>query len=221
MAVEPRSDELAGYRPVSRLAVAALAAGCGSGLVLFTPLAAMLPLVAIVLAVAALAELRRGAGRIVGRWAALGGLALAVGFVSQAAAAALADRWVAGRRAMATATTWIDSIRAGRLADALAASSPLALPPLPHEHHGEEPAAGDRLAAFGELAVVRAIAAAPEPPAITSLERSDDAWRVRLVLSDGEPSGSILLAVEPRVVSRGSRVIERWLVAGFTLESSP
>lgn len=218
MAVETRSDDLADYRPVSRLAVAALAAGSGSGLVLFTPLAAMLPLVAIVLALAALAELRRGEGRIVGRWAALGGLALAVGFVSQATAAALADRWVAGRRAVATATTWIDSIRAGRLADALAASSPLALPPLPHEHHGEEPAAADRLAAFGELAVVRAIAAAPEPPAITSLERAEEAWRVRLALPAGEPGDGILLAVEPRLVSRGPRLIERWLVTGFTLE---
>jgi hypothetical protein len=208
MAVETRSDELAGYRPVSRLAVAALAAGCGSGLVLFTPLAAMLPLLAIVLAVAALAELRRGGGRIAGRWAALGGLALAVGFVSQAAASALADRWVAGRRAVATATTWIDSIRAGRLADALAASSPLALP-TPTD---------DRLAAFGELAVVRAIAAAPEPPTITSLERSEGAWRVRLALPAGESGDGILLAVEPQLVTRGPRVIERWLVTGFTLE---
>jgi len=207
MAVETRSDELAGYRPVSRLAVAALAAGCSSGLVLFTPLAAMLPLVAIVLAVAALAELRRGEGRIVGRWAALGGLALAVGFVSQATASALADRWVAGRRAAATATTWIDSIRAGRLEDALAATSPLALP-APTD---------DRLAAFGDLHVIKGIAAAPEPPVITSLERSEDAWRMRLAMP-GQPGGEVLLAVEPQLVTRGPRVIERWLVTGFTLE---
>ena len=207
MAVKTRSDELADYRPVSRLAVAALAAGCGSGLVLFTPLAAMLPLVAIVLAVAALAELRRGAGRIVGRWAALAGLALAVGFVSQAAASALADRWVAGRRAVVTASTWIDSIRAGRLADALAASSPLVLP-APTD---------DRLAAFGDLHMIKAIAASQEPPTITSLERSQGAWQVRLAMP-GQPGGEVLLAVEPQLVTRGPRVIERWLVTGFTLE---
>jgi len=198
--------------------VAALAAGCSSALVLFTPLAAMLPLVAIVLAVAALAELRRGEGRIVGRWAALGGLALAVGFVSQAAAAALADRWVAGRRAVATATTWIDSIRTGRLADALAASSPLALPPPPHQEPGEETANSDRLAAFSDLAAVRAIAAGETPPVITSLERSNDTWRVRLALPAGQGSEALLLEVGPLQVARGPRVIERWLVTGFTLE---
>ena len=47
------ADELSGYRPVSGLAVAALLAGCGSVLVLLTSLAAMLPLVAVVLAVVA------------------------------------------------------------------------------------------------------------------------------------------------------------------------
>jgi hypothetical protein len=212
------SAELDGYRPVSRLAVAALAAGGGSALVLFTPLAAMLPLVAIALASAALAEIRRTDGRVVGRWVALAGLGLAVGFGSQALAAAFADRWMAGRRAVATASTWIDSIHAGRLADALAASSPLALPPEPHGHGGEQPAAGDRLAAFGDLPAVRAIAACKEPPTITSVERLDAGWRVRLALGDGEPSGGILLAVEPRLATRGPRVVERWLVTGFTLE---
>jgi hypothetical protein len=208
MAAETGSEDLAGYRPVSRLAVAALAAGCGSALVLFTPLAAMLPLVAIMLAVAALAELRRGGGRIVGRWAALGGIALAVGFVSQAAAAALADRWVTGRRAAATATIWIDSIRAGRLADAMAASSPLALS-VPSEN---------RFAVFGDLQVIKAIAASQEPPMITSLERSQGAWQVRLAMPAGEPGSEVVVTVEPQLVARGPRVIERWLVTGFTLE---
>ena len=205
---ETDSDGPAGYRPVSRLAVAALAAGCGSALVLLTPLAAMLPLVAIMLAVAALGELRRGEGRSVGRWAALGGLALAVGFVSQAATTALAERWVTGRRAAATATIWIDLIRAGRMADALAALSPLALP-APTD---------DRLAVFGDLHVVKAIAASEEPPAITSLERSPEVWQVRLAMPAGQGGEELLLEVGPLLVTRGSRVIERWLVTGFALE---
>jgi len=219
MAADLRSDELAGYRPVSRLAVAALGAGCGSGLVLFTPLAAMLPLVAIVLAVAALAELRRGEGRIVGRWAALVGLALAVGFVSQAAAAALADRWVAGRRAVATATTWVDSIRAGRLDDALGTLSPLVLPPpLPHDHPGEKPTPADRLAAFADLPAVQAMAAANEPPEVISVERSSDGWRVRLAVPGDTGGRALVVAVEPKSITRGPRVIEQWLVTGFVLE---
>jgi len=217
MAPDTGTDELAGYRPVSRLAVAALAAGAGSVLVLVTPLAAMLPLVAIVLAVAALAEIRRAAGRIAGRWAAIGGLALAVGFVSQAAAAALTDRWVSGRRAVATASIWVESIRSGRLADALAASSPPALPPGPRDPPGTEPA-GDHLAAFGDLPVIKAIAASREPPAIRGLERSDKGWRVRLTVAAGEPGGEILLVIEPQLVTRGSQVIEQWLVTGFEVE---
>jgi len=216
MTSDTRSDELAGYRPVSRLAVAALAAGCSSAAVLFTPLAAMLPLLAIALALAALAEIRRSEGRTVGRWAALVGLALAAGFVSQATTAAFADRWLAARRAGATATAWVESIRDGRLADALAASSPPAQPAEPHDHGGgERPSAVDRLAAFGDLPAVRAIAAAKAPPKITAVERSNTAWRVRLALPAG---GALLLAVEPQLVPRGPRVIERWLVTDFTLE---
>ena len=79
------ADELAGERPVSGLAVAALLAGCGSALVLFTSLAAMLPLVAMLLAAVALIDLSRSEGRRVGRGAALVGLALAIGFAAQAA----------------------------------------------------------------------------------------------------------------------------------------
>lgn len=211
MTTDTRSDELPGYRPVSRLAVASLAAGLGSALVLFTPLAAMVPLVAIALALAALAGIRRAEGRIAGRWVALAALALAVGFVSQATTAAFADRWLAARRARATATAWIESIRAGRLADALAASRQ----PAPPDRRGEEPPAADRLAAFADLPAVRAVAAGDQPPAITAVEKSNTAWRVRLAL----PAGSaLLLAVEPELVPRGPRVIERWLVTDFTLE---
>ena len=111
IAMAERPDELTEYRPVSPLAVAALVAGLGSVLVLFTPLAAMLPLVAIALAVVALADFGRSEGRKVGRWAALMGLALAVGFVCQAVATAWADHMIARGRAVATATTWLDAVR--------------------------------------------------------------------------------------------------------------
>jgi hypothetical protein len=83
------SDDMAGYRPVSGLAVAAVIVGLGSALVLFTPLAAMMPLVAVALAVAALRDLERAEGRRVGRPLALAGLALAIGFAIQGLAATL------------------------------------------------------------------------------------------------------------------------------------
>ena len=103
MTQEPDSDEMAGYRPVSPLAVATLVAGAASALVLVTPLAAMIPLVALALAVAALADLRRAEGKRAGRPLALIGLALAVGFAAQAFTAGVIDSWIARTRAAAAA----------------------------------------------------------------------------------------------------------------------
>lgn len=74
-------DESTGdYRPVSRLAVAALAAGAVSALALTSQFAWVLPLVAIGIAVAALADVNRAGGGKAGGLAAVAGLALAVGF---------------------------------------------------------------------------------------------------------------------------------------------
>lgn len=202
---------------MSPLAVAALAAGIASCLVLFTPLAAMLPLVAIVLAVVALAEIRTSEGHKVGRWPALGGLALAVGFVSQAFATMLAEGMITKQRATATAVAWIDAIREERLDDALAVSSPGALVAAGPDRHDAALDPEARLQAFRALPEVTAVAGCGDTrPHQLVVERSEEGWVVRFSL---EPCGSareLTLAVAPRLVAVRGKAIEEWRVNAFT-----
>jgi hypothetical protein len=222
MADDASLGELAGYRPVSGLAVAALVAGCGSALVLFTPLAAVLPLVAGVLALVALADLRRSEGRRVGRVAALAGLALAIGFTAQAIAGGMVDHWIAGRRARATALAWIDAVREERFTDAIGLCSPAALPATGRDPFTPAPDEAERQTSFVAMPAVAALAACGEArPTVTSSRSStgEAAWLVRVNLA-ACPAGSGALQVEvaARPATRGRTPVERWLVTGFALE---
>lgn len=220
MAGSTRCDATPDYRPVSRLAVIALVAGGASSLVLLTPLAAMLPIVAIALAAAALAEIRRSEGHTVGRWLALAGLALAVGFASQAASATLTDSMISRQRAIATATAWVEAVRAGRVADAIAISSPRALPAPAENRHGPPPGPDARVESFSEMPVVKAVAACgTTTPTITSVARAeDDGWLIRIPLDGCGRSGDLLIAVAPQLAARAGRAVEEWLVNAVMLE---
>jgi hypothetical protein len=212
-------EELPEYRPVSKLAVAALGAGIASCLVLFTPLAAMLPLVAIALAVVALAEIRKSEGGLAGRWPALGGLALAIGFVSQTLATTLVDGMVAKQRATATAVSWITAIREGRLDDALSVSSPRALMAIDVASHGEAVDPEARRRAFQSMPEVTAVAKCHEtPPLAITAERSEGGWVVRVSLEDCGSSQDLTLAVASQLVVRRSHPVEEWRIDRFTLE---
>ena len=220
-------DEAGGeYRPVSRLAVAALAAGVLSALALVSPIGWVLPLVAIGLAVAALVDVNRSDAKKAGGWAAVAGLALAVGFGAQAVTSAVVSRWLVERRAAAVARHWIDAVRAGRLADAMSVCEPRALPGGERPLHSAAavPAAGkDREAAFAALAAVRGLeACGPKPPRVTAIEpaaETEAGWVVVASLAPcGRPEAALRLVVEPGRAQRQGGSIERWLVTGFTLE---
>jgi hypothetical protein len=220
-------DETGGdYRPVSRLAVAALAAGGLAAVALVSPIGWVLPLVAICLAVAALADVNRPGAKKAGGWAAVVGLALAIGFGAQAVTSAVVWRWLVERRAAAVARHWIDAVRAGRLADAMTVCEPRTLPGgESHAHPGEAgPAAdSDREAAFAALAAVRGLAACgPESPRVTAIEpaaETEVGWVIVASLAPcGRPAESLRLVVEPVPVRRQGGFVERWQVTGFTLE---
>ena len=213
---------MTGYRPVSGWAVASLIAGLGSAAVLFTPLAMVVPLVAVALAVAALRDLGRGEGRTIGRPLALAGLALAVGFAAQAAAAAVTARVIAGQRASTAATTWLDAVREDRLTDATGLCNPLILPgrgrPPEPELSPEE-----QLEAFAALPAVQAVAScgqtAPVLIETRPVQVGASAWLVRAdVAACGGTTSVVRLVVEPRAVRRRDSSLERWLVQEMTVE---
>ena len=215
-------DATADYRPVSPLAVAALTAGACSVLALLTPFAWVLPLVAMGLAIAALADVGRPGAVKAGRPLALVGLALAVGFGAQAVTAAVLDRWIVGHRAQVAAGTWIDAVREGRPAEALGISSGAVLPAAePHRPATEEPPA-ERLARFAALPTVQAVAAcAAARPGILSaapVGSDDQAWAVRFSLADcGGAEAAVRIVVVPRITGANGPV-ERWMVEACDLE---
>ncbi len=224
MTQEPDSDEMAGYRPVSPLAVATLVAGAASALVLVTPLAAMIPLVALALAVAALADLRRAEGKRAGRPLALIGLALAVGFAAQAFTAGVIDSWIARNRAAAAADAWIDAVREERLTDAMSICGPGAFS-LPHAvtMAAEPPTPDVREAAFRAVPAVAAVmGCAAVRPVVTDISRPRDgglAWMVTADLSGcGGTAESLRIIVEPRSETGPRGTLERWLVVSLGLE---
>jgi len=223
---EPDSDELAGYRPVSPLAVAALACGASAVLVLVTPLAAMLPLIAVMLAVVALVDLRRSEGKRAGRPLALAGLALALGFAAQAAAAGFVHGWIARQRAGVAAEAWIDAVRDGRMADALAMCGPGGFSlPADVAAAPEPPTPAVREEAFRSVPAVQAVSACGTVrPEVIRVDRrtgagDDDAWKVSADLSAcGGPGGTLRIDVAARSETGQRGTVERWLVVGLDVD---
>lgn len=213
-------DEIHEYRPVSRLAVAALAVGCCSGLAVFSTVCWAIPLVGIALSVAALADVRRAGAGKAGGIAALAGLALAVGFGAQAVSTAAVTRWVAGQRAQATALAWIDAVRSGRLADAVTLAdrgAGVTSPP-------DEERAVETLAAQALVKAVQACQASAQIRGVTTRpdDRGDGSWLVRGTLQpDGPDHGDAVtfrIVVTPQRVRRHRGLVERWGVTAFELE---
>jgi hypothetical protein len=219
--MEPTNE----YRPVSPLAVAALAVGACSALALATRFAWVVPIVGVALALAALAEVGRPEAAKAGRLLALAGLALSLGFGAQAVTTATADRWIIRHRAVTAAGTWIDAVREGRPAEALGVSAASLLPA--HAGPGEDQPerADDRVTRFTAMPPVQAVAACgdtrPRVASATPLGSDDGAWAVRATLAGCGATaigGTLRLIVVPKVVTSGKSRLERWVIAAVDVE---
>jgi len=214
-------EQTAEYRPVSAWAVAGLLAGACSALAVVTRFAWVLPLLGIGLSVAALIDIARPGAAKAGRPLALAGLALAIGFGSQAVTTAAVDRWIVSHRACAAATVWIDAVREGRMAEAVVVSE---LPPVssvPDAAADETNA--ERIERFTTLPAVRVVAACGAGrPAVLEAEPTgadDGGWTVRVSLADcGGGDSTLRFVVAPRIVASGAAAIERWTVSAVDLE---
>jgi hypothetical protein len=175
------------------------------------------------MAVAALADLRRSEGRRAGRVAALAGLALAIGFTTQALAGAAVVRWIEANRAAATADAWIEAVRKEDFAAAIGLCSGSALPATDRGDPFEPPASkAERLTAFRGLPAVAAVAACGETRPAVVVERDpagESSWMARADLAGcGAGGTSLVLRVEPRGAVRGRTPIDRWLVTSLELD---
>ena len=106
--------ELAEYRAVSRLAVAALILGLASVLALITPVLWFLPVLAVITGLAALLRIKHNPSTLIGRKAALIAIALGVTFGVAAPARAISRGIWLGARAQRFADAWFDFLRAGQ-----------------------------------------------------------------------------------------------------------
>jgi hypothetical protein len=181
-------DEATDYRPVSRLAVAAAAAGIASTLAVISPVFLALPLVGVALAVAAFRDLCTTGAAKAGRLAALAGLALSVGFGVQGLTEFGVGRWLAGRRAEAAARYWLETICEERSGDARSMCGP------------EAEAAVARLAdCCGGSAVTTRRAGGGETPGSVIVEAAIGACTARIVLA-------------AETTMAGGRAVERWTI---------
>lgn len=194
-ALSTAASEAGGYRPVSGPAVAALAAGMLSAAALVNPFFWVVPLLGIGLACLGLADTGRPGAEKAGRMLALTGLALAVGFGTQAVSATATRRWIAQSRAQAAAGLWITAVRDGRQDDARSMCLPEAAPQI------------DAITArIGGCAGDPSLTAVGFPPDEASGGRS-----VRAAFTSCGIAFDIHLV--PTDVVRQEGTVERWMVA--------
>lgn len=221
---EPAIDPTGDYRPVSTMAVAALAVGCCSAVALVTRFAWVVPLIGVAVSLAALADLARPDVRKAGRLAALAGLALSIGFGCQAATGFLVDRWIMGARARAAAEAWIDAVREGRTAEAFGLCMPSILPATSF-HPGSDRNEGEaeRLARFAALPAVQALAACGDtrPTLARSVPAATDdgGWTLSADLGPcGDAGATLSIVVAPKSVRGTPGTVERWSVVATAVE---
>lgn len=226
MDAESSGDRI-GYRPVSGLAVAAVLFGVLSSLALTTPLLWALPVVAVGIALAALADVARPGAEKAGRAAALAGLALAVGFGTQAVASKAVAHWLTRGRVVAVTNAWLDAVAAGRLADARSMLGPEVLPPTDpfgqggpshagHDHAGHDHAGEDAVANLPAVQAIRACGAAGRRTVECTGrdEETSEHWGARLRLepcAGGQPV-ELSLQLVPSVVKERGGSVERWTI---------
>ena len=228
------TDVVPGYRPVSVLAVFALLAGILSATAVFSPALLLAPLIASALSVVALKDVSaRGDGdergeedRKTGRWFALAGLALAVGFGMQSVATSLTQRTVAFRRAEASAAMFLEMVREDRLGEAVKTCLPQVIPPMgmgigaKATPDVQERQAEASLAGMEIIQQIRKCGSA----ATTTLRcvgaevRFPDSWAVVVVISPCEGRSKpleIRMLMQSKPVTRGQRMFDNWMVAGI------
>ena len=110
--------DLIEYRPVSRLAILALALGLLSSLSLLAPLMLAASAVAVVVAILAMQQVKRNRAAMIGRGAAVAGLLLALTFASWTVTRGFARQWIVYGQARQFADHWVSLANDGKFLEA-------------------------------------------------------------------------------------------------------
>jgi len=192
------APEPAGYRPVSSLAIAALVLGVLSAIALVSSFFFVVPLVALAVAVAALADVERDGARKAGRLAAVAGLALAMGFGAQAITSGVVAHSIASGRARAAAEIFVQAVREGRQADA------------------------EAMCASEARTKIVALAACLGDAARMLARPGDETGTWTVEIASAAESGCVArLVLAPALSAQQGGAIERWLVTSCDVEGSP
>lgn len=182
---------------MSSLAIAALALGALSALALVGQFFFVVPLVAVAVAVAALADVERDGATKAGRLAAVAGLALAMGFGAQALTSDVVAWAIASGRATAAAEIFTRAVREGRQEDAEAMCAP---------------------EAREKLSVIMSCVGDGMPMRARAGEESGT-WVVEIA-SAGQPGCAARLVLAPVASIQQGRSIERWLVTACDIQEA-
>jgi len=171
--------------------------GVLSGLALVGPFFFVVPLVAVAVAVAALADVARAGAMKAGRLAAVAGLALAAGFGAQAVTSGVVTGSIAAGRARAAAEIFVQAVREGRQADAEAMCGPEARTKIPA-----------LATCLGDTARLQARA-------------GEEAGTWVVEIASAVESGCVArLVLAPALSVQQGGAIERWLVTSCDVEGS-
>jgi hypothetical protein len=116
--LRPDEAQLAGYVAISRSALAALALGLASPLILASPLLVVVPLAGIAVAVVALRGIAASRGQLKGAWLATIGLCLATLFLGWGITRQFSRQSVLIEESERFASGWLHLVREGKLQEA-------------------------------------------------------------------------------------------------------
>ncbi len=223
------AGELPDYRPISSLALVALLAGLASALAMVHPELWCLPIVGVVIAALALRNLALAERPMVGRKAALAGLALSLLFGAAAPARFFSQQFWLASRADHLAQQWFAELGAGRIQaayDLMLHTGGPSHPP-PKSHDAALAAAAEEikteLQLFSErqpIAKLLALGAQAQPERLAADVLHDELGRDTVVLFYVVrfPGADVLhpLAVQMQVERRHEPGGERWLIGSVT-----
>jgi hypothetical protein len=153
-------EEAPEYSSVSALAIASLVLGLASPLCLVSRVFLILTVLGIALSIFALVRIAASDGSLAGRWAAVLGLALCVGFGTAEISRGAITHYLRTSQARNVAQQWLEVLAAGKLDDAFQRTVEGQRPRSPLGDPGAPPPTTTPFDEFTKLEVIQRIAAA-------------------------------------------------------------